>query len=107
MRSQEDETLAQTAVDALTGQLALAPKPGLPDPRDLGARAGHRDHRSLRWSARALTPGLVAMATAARRTGGHRRPPHRRARRRRPRQRRRRHRRHARRARRGPGPHPR
>jgi triphosphoribosyl-dephospho-CoA synthase len=69
MRSREDERLAQAAVDALTGQPALAPKPGLPDPRDLGARATRRDHRSLRWSAKALTPGLVAMAAAARRTG--------------------------------------
>ncbi|CAM5477394.1 hypothetical protein SALBM311S_04896 [Streptomyces alboniger] len=54
---------------ALTVQLALAPKPGLPDPRDLAARAGHRDHNSLRWSAKALAPGLAAMAAAARRTG--------------------------------------
>jgi triphosphoribosyl-dephospho-CoA synthase len=69
MRSREDEALAEAAVDALTGQLALAPKPGLPDPRDLGARAGRRDHCSLRWSAKALAPGLAAMAAAARRTG--------------------------------------
>jgi triphosphoribosyl-dephospho-CoA synthase len=69
MSSREDETLAQAAVTALTGQLALAPKPGLPDPRDLGAPAGHRDHCSLRWSAKALAPGLAAMAAAARRTG--------------------------------------
>ncbi|MEV0175055.1 triphosphoribosyl-dephospho-CoA synthase [Streptomyces sp. NPDC050803] len=65
MTSREDEALAEAAVAALTGQLALAPKPGLPDPRDLGAR----DHCSLRWSAKALVPGLVAMAAAARRTG--------------------------------------
>ncbi len=69
MHSREDEALAQAAVDALTGQLALAPKPGLPDPRDLGVRAGHRDHDWLRWSAKALAPGLAAMAAAARRTG--------------------------------------
>ncbi|MEU0069015.1 triphosphoribosyl-dephospho-CoA synthase [Streptomyces sp. NPDC006332] len=69
MRSREDDTLAHAAVDALTAQLALAPKPGLPDPRDLAARAGHRDHDSLRWSAKALAPGLAAMAAAARRTG--------------------------------------
>ncbi|WP_405616177.1 triphosphoribosyl-dephospho-CoA synthase [Streptomyces sp. NBC_00076] len=69
MRSREDDALAQAAVDALTVQLALAPKPGLPDPRDLAARAGHRDHNSLRWSAKALAPGLAAMAAAARRTG--------------------------------------
>ncbi|WP_053846328.1 triphosphoribosyl-dephospho-CoA synthase [Streptomyces sp. NRRL B-24085] len=72
MSSREDEALALAAVDALTGQLALAPKPGLPDPRDLGARAtrrDHRDHCSLRWSAKALAPGLAAMAAAARRTG--------------------------------------
>jgi len=69
MSSSEDETLAQAAVTALTGQLALAPKPGLPDPRDLGARVLCRDHGSLRWSAKALRPGLAAMAAAARRTG--------------------------------------
>ncbi|MET7692618.1 triphosphoribosyl-dephospho-CoA synthase [Streptomyces sp. NPDC005483] len=69
MSSREDEALALAAVDALTGQLALAPKPGLPDPRDLGARATRKDHSSLRWSARALAPGLAAMAAAARRTG--------------------------------------
>ncbi|WP_151478854.1 triphosphoribosyl-dephospho-CoA synthase [Streptomyces albicerus] len=69
MSRSEDETLAQAAVTALTGQLALAPKPGLPDPRDLGARATGRDHCSLRWSAKALAPGLAAMAAAARRTG--------------------------------------
>ncbi|WAU86004.1 triphosphoribosyl-dephospho-CoA synthase [Streptomyces sp. Qhu-G9] len=69
MSSREDETLAHAAVTALTGQLALAPKPGLPDPRDLGARATGEDHCSLRWSAKALAPGLAAMAAAARRTG--------------------------------------
>ncbi|QOV37180.1 triphosphoribosyl-dephospho-CoA synthase [Streptomyces ferrugineus] len=69
MSSREDETLARAAVTALTGQLALAPKPGLPDPRDLGARVTRRDHRMLRWSAKALAPGLAAMAAAARRTG--------------------------------------
>ncbi|MFE5920710.1 triphosphoribosyl-dephospho-CoA synthase [Streptomyces sp. NPDC056468] len=69
MSSREDEELAQAAVTALTGQLALAPKPGLPDPRDLGARVTRRDHGMLRWSAKALTPGLAAMAAAARRTG--------------------------------------
>jgi triphosphoribosyl-dephospho-CoA synthase len=69
MSSREDETLAQAAVTALTGQLALAPKPGLPDPRDLGARALCQDHSSLRWTAKALAPGLAAMAAAARRTG--------------------------------------
>ncbi|MGW0610301.1 triphosphoribosyl-dephospho-CoA synthase [Streptomyces sp. NPDC002788] len=69
MNSREDEALAQAAVDALTGQLALAPKPGLPDPRDLTARATRQDHRTLCWSARALMPGLTAMAAAARRTG--------------------------------------
>lgn len=61
----EDGALAQTAVDALVGQLALAPKPGLPDPRERTAR----DHSALRWSARALLPGLTAMAATARRTG--------------------------------------
>lgn len=69
MSSREDEALAQAAVTALTGQLALAPKPGLPDPRDLDARVTRRDHCSLRWSAKALVPGLAAMAAAARRTG--------------------------------------
>ncbi|MFE9766730.1 triphosphoribosyl-dephospho-CoA synthase [Streptomyces sp. NPDC005808] len=69
MRSREDETLARAAVAALTRQLELAPKPGLPDPRDLDARSTRRDHRALCWSARALEPGLVAMAAAARRIG--------------------------------------
>ncbi|MET9761107.1 triphosphoribosyl-dephospho-CoA synthase [Streptomyces sp. NPDC006372] len=69
MNNREDQALAQAAVDALVGQLALAPKPGLPDPRDLTARATRRDHSALRWSARALLPGLTAMAAAARRTG--------------------------------------
>ncbi|NGO42070.1 triphosphoribosyl-dephospho-CoA synthase [Streptomyces ureilyticus] len=69
MSNPPDETLAQAAVTALTGQLALAPKPGLPDPRDRGARATGRDHNSLRWSAKALEPGLAAMAAAAHRTG--------------------------------------
>ncbi|MER5539214.1 triphosphoribosyl-dephospho-CoA synthase [Streptomyces mirabilis] len=69
MSSREDETLARAAVAALTGQLELTPKPGLPDPRDLGARATRRDLCSLRWSAKALTPGLAAMAAAARRIG--------------------------------------
>ncbi|WP_405881185.1 triphosphoribosyl-dephospho-CoA synthase [Streptomyces sp. NBC_01136] len=67
MSSREDETLAQAAVAALTWQLELTPKPGLPDPRDLGARATRRDLCSLRWSAKALAPGLAAMAAAARR----------------------------------------
>ncbi|GEC07511.1 putative 2-(5''-triphosphoribosyl)-3'-dephosphocoenzyme-A synthase [Streptomyces spinoverrucosus] len=69
MTRRHDEALAQAAVDALTVQLALAPKPGLPDPRDLAARTTGRDHRSLRWSAKALAPGLAAMAASARRTG--------------------------------------
>ncbi|ELP63878.1 triphosphoribosyl-dephospho-CoA synthase [Streptomyces turgidiscabies] len=69
MSSREDEALALAAVDALTGQLALAPKPGLPDPRDLDARATRRDQLALRWSAKALAPGLTAMAAVARRTG--------------------------------------
>ncbi|TLS41507.1 2-(5'-triphosphoribosyl)-3'-dephospho CoA synthase, partial [Streptomyces montanus] len=69
MSNRENETLAQAAVTALTGQLALAPKPGLPDPRDLGARVTGQDHCALRWSAKALAPGLAAMAAAARRTG--------------------------------------
>jgi triphosphoribosyl-dephospho-CoA synthase len=69
MISPEDEVLAQAAVTALTGQLALAPKPGLPDPRDLAARRTRVDHSVLRWSAKALAPGLAAMAAAARRTG--------------------------------------
>ncbi|MFJ9633126.1 triphosphoribosyl-dephospho-CoA synthase [Streptomyces sp. NPDC101175] len=69
MQSREDEALARAAVAALTGQLELAPKPGLPDPRDLAARTTRVDHRALRWSARALAPGLAAMAASARRTG--------------------------------------
>ena len=69
MAGRPDETLARAAVAALTGQLELAPKPGLPDPRDLGAGAGGRDLRARRWSAKALVPGLAAMAAAARRAG--------------------------------------
>ena len=69
MTGREDDVLARAAVAALTGQLALAPKPGLPDPRDLAARVTRRDHCGMRWSAKALTPGLAAMAAAARRTG--------------------------------------
>ncbi|MET8942864.1 triphosphoribosyl-dephospho-CoA synthase [Streptomyces sp. NPDC004542] len=69
MSSREDDALARAAVEALTGQVLLAPKPGLPDPRDLAARTTRRDHRALRWSAKALAPGLAAMAASARRTG--------------------------------------
>lgn len=69
MSSREDQALAQAAVAALIGQLALTPQPGLPDPRDLRVRAAGQDHRSLRWSAKALAPGLAAMAAAARRAG--------------------------------------
>ncbi|KND44203.1 triphosphoribosyl-dephospho-CoA synthase [Streptomyces stelliscabiei] len=69
MSSREDETLARAAVAALTRQLELTPKPGLPDPRDLGARATRQDHRTLRWSAKALLPGFAAMAACARRNG--------------------------------------
>ncbi|MEU1039634.1 triphosphoribosyl-dephospho-CoA synthase [Streptomyces sp. NPDC005551] len=70
MSSREDETLARAAVAALIRQLELTPKPGLPDPRDLGARTTRQDLCALRWSAKALEPGLAAMAAAARRTGG-------------------------------------
>lgn len=52
LSSREDETLAQAAVAALTWQLELAPKPGLPDPRDLDARVTRQDHQALRWSAK-------------------------------------------------------
>lgn len=69
MSSREDETLAQAAVAALTWQLELTPKPGLPDSRDLDARVTRQDHRALRWSAKALMPGLAAMAACARRNG--------------------------------------
>ncbi len=70
MTARSDETLARAAVAAPTGQLELEPKPGLPDPRDLGAGTTGRDLRARRWSAKALVPGLTAMAAAARRTGG-------------------------------------
>ncbi|MGW1432556.1 triphosphoribosyl-dephospho-CoA synthase [Streptomyces sp. NPDC002431] len=70
MTDHRDELLAGAAVRALTEQLALAPKPGLPDPRDLAARVSRRDHATLRWSAIALAPGLAAMAAAARRNDG-------------------------------------
>ncbi|WP_320775120.1 triphosphoribosyl-dephospho-CoA synthase [Streptomyces sp. CRN 30] len=69
MTDRRDAELAESAVSALTAQLSLAPKPGLPDPRDLAAPATRTDHRALRWSAKALLPGLTAMAAAARRTG--------------------------------------
>jgi triphosphoribosyl-dephospho-CoA synthase len=69
LNSREDETLAQAAVAALTRQLELTPQPGLPDPRDLRARITRQDHRALRWSAKALLPGLAAMAACARRNG--------------------------------------
>ena len=69
MSSREDETLARAAVAALIRQLELMPKPGLPDPRDLGARITRQDHRALRWSAKALVPGLTASAACARRHG--------------------------------------
>ncbi|CCK28999.1 hypothetical protein BN159_4620 [Streptomyces davaonensis JCM 4913] len=62
MTSREDEALARAAVTALTDQLALTSKPGLPD-------RSHPTHHTLRWSAKSLTPGLAAMAAAARRTG--------------------------------------
>ncbi|MGW0967810.1 triphosphoribosyl-dephospho-CoA synthase [Streptomyces sp. NPDC002516] len=71
MRGREDdEALAGAAVAALIGQLELTPKPGLPDPRDLRARVTRRDLCALRWSAKALAPGLAAMAAAARRGDG-------------------------------------
>ncbi|MEU0302900.1 triphosphoribosyl-dephospho-CoA synthase [Streptomyces sp. NPDC006175] len=69
MTKYHDEQLADIAVSALTDQLTLAPKPGLADPRDLAARTTRKDHRALLWTAKALTPGLAAMAAAARRTG--------------------------------------
>ncbi|MGX1316508.1 hypothetical protein RKD24_006627 [Streptomyces calvus] len=36
---------------------------------DLAVRTTHRDHRVLRWPAKALAPGLTAMAASARRSG--------------------------------------
>ncbi|MGY0070261.1 triphosphoribosyl-dephospho-CoA synthase [Streptomyces sp. QTS137] len=69
MQSREDEALAQAAVAALIRQLELAPKPGLPDPRDCRAHSTGRDHRALCWSAKTLAPGLTAMAAVARRIG--------------------------------------
>ncbi|MEU4654850.1 triphosphoribosyl-dephospho-CoA synthase [Streptomyces sp. NPDC023723] len=69
MTDPRDTDLAEAAVSALTAQLTLTPKPGLPDPRDLSVRTSCPDHRSLRWSAKALLPGLTAMAAAARRAG--------------------------------------
>ncbi|MER5184410.1 triphosphoribosyl-dephospho-CoA synthase [Streptomyces sp. NPDC002896] len=65
----KDEALAAAAVDALIEQLRLTPKPGLPDARDLEALATRQDLSALRWSAKALAPGLAAMAAAARRIG--------------------------------------
>ncbi|RDG37860.1 triphosphoribosyl-dephospho-CoA synthase [Streptomyces corynorhini] len=61
--SRADEVLAEVAVDALLAEAELTPKPGLPDAREA-------DFGALRWSARSLTPGLTAMAAAARRAGG-------------------------------------
>lgn len=68
MLRREDEELARVAVAALTRQVLLFPKPGLPGPRDLTVRTTGRDHHTLLWSAKALCPGLAAMAAAARRT---------------------------------------
>ncbi|MCB8902421.1 MULTISPECIES: triphosphoribosyl-dephospho-CoA synthase [unclassified Streptomyces] len=60
--TREDEVLARAAVEGLLAGVELTPKPGLPDAREA-------DLPGLRWSARALEPGLAAMAGAARRTG--------------------------------------
>ncbi|MFD8971775.1 triphosphoribosyl-dephospho-CoA synthase [Streptomyces sp. NPDC059593] len=60
--TREDEVLARAAVEGLLAAVELTPKPGLPDAREA-------DLSGLRWSARALEPGLAAMAAAARRTG--------------------------------------
>lgn len=60
--TREDEVLARAAVEGLLAGVELMPKPGLPDAREA-------DLRGLRWSARALEPGLAAMAATARRTG--------------------------------------
>ena len=67
MSSREDETLALAAVTALTGQLALAPKPGLPDPRDLGLQL-----RALTWlnSAPRRWPGFFPIIETALRQRG-------------------------------------
>ncbi|WP_095757186.1 triphosphoribosyl-dephospho-CoA synthase [Streptomyces xinghaiensis] len=69
-----DTRLAETAVRAVVAVVELAPKPGLtdprdPDPRHPGTRPAAPDPGTLRWAARALAPGLAAMAAAARRTG--------------------------------------
>ncbi|MCQ4206612.1 triphosphoribosyl-dephospho-CoA synthase [Streptomyces longispororuber] len=58
--SERIRALADAAVTALTARLDLAGQPAAPGPAELGA---------LRWSARALTPGLAAIAAAAQRTG--------------------------------------
>ncbi|MFJ3214117.1 triphosphoribosyl-dephospho-CoA synthase [Streptomyces flaveolus] len=60
MIRREDEALAAAAVAALTALL----EPGV----QIVPTAPH-EAAALRWSARALAPGLTAMAAAARRTG--------------------------------------
>ncbi|MFI6419421.1 triphosphoribosyl-dephospho-CoA synthase [Streptomyces sp. NPDC050842] len=60
--TREDEVLARAAVEGLLAGVELTPKPGLTDAREA-------DLPGLRWSARALEPGLAAMAATARRVG--------------------------------------
>ncbi|WP_405388922.1 triphosphoribosyl-dephospho-CoA synthase [Streptomyces sp. NBC_01102] len=59
--------LAEAAVGALVEAVALTPTPGLTDSRSPGP--GASDAATARWAAKALHPGLAAMAAAAGRTG--------------------------------------
>ncbi|MEV0115674.1 triphosphoribosyl-dephospho-CoA synthase [Streptomyces sp. NPDC050844] len=54
----DDELLARAAVQALVVEAELTPRPG----------AVREDVTAVRWAARALHPGFVAMAAAARRS---------------------------------------
>ncbi|MER5275897.1 triphosphoribosyl-dephospho-CoA synthase [Streptomyces sp. NPDC002809] len=59
--------LAEAAVGALVEAVEITPKPGLTDGRGPGVGPGCTDPATARWAAKALYPGLTAMAAAARR----------------------------------------
>lgn len=59
--------LAEAAVGALVEAVEITPKPGLTDGRGPGTGPGGIDLATARWAAKALHPGLTAMAAAARR----------------------------------------
>ncbi|MFD9499325.1 triphosphoribosyl-dephospho-CoA synthase [Streptomyces sp. NPDC060035] len=61
--------LAGAAVSALVEAVEITPKPGLRDGRGPGTGPGRMDLATARWAAKALHPGLAAMAASARRSG--------------------------------------